>query len=498
MQTYYLGLDQGTTGTTAILFDGSFRQVSAGYCEVNCHYPAPAQVEQDGEALFESLQIATQKALAAVGATSSQIRCMGLDNPGETVILWDNLTGKPLGPAIVWQDRRTACMAEDLKEKHGKLFYERTGLIPDAYYGATKISWMLKNLPDAQSLLSQNRLLAGTLDTWFIWKLTGGKVFATDCVTASRTNLLALDTLSWDEELLAILDIPKSILPEIRENAAYYGETEPESFLGARIPITGSITDQQAALLGQACTRAGELKTTYGTGCFMLMHTGETLQRNDKGILSTLALSHQGKTGYALDGGIYIAGAAVRWLQNGLSLIQSPQEADELALSARNNGGMYFVPAFTGLAAPHWDSYARGTMVGITAGCHKGHLARATLEATAYQVADLFALLKDISGAPIRSMRADGGGTNSRFQMQFQADLLGIPVEIPTVSETTALGAAYLAALGAGELGSLEEIKGFWQKGRVYEPKMSVDERESLLSGWHRAIACAKAWAKYE
>ena len=495
---YYLGLDQGTTGTTAILFDTSFRQVSAGYCEVNCHYPAPGLVEQDGEALLESLLVATKKALDGIGATASQIRCMGIDNQGETVILWDKLTGKPLAPAIVWQDRRTAQMAETLKEQQGTLFYERTGLMPDAYYGATKISWLLKNLPDVKMLLAQNRLLAGSLDTWFIWKLTGGKVFATDCVTASRTNLLRVDTLTWDEELLGILDIPKNVLPEVRENAAGYGETVPESFLGARVPITGSITDQQAALLGQTCIRAGELKTTYGTGCFMLMHTGETLKRNDKGILSTLALSHKGKTSYALDGGIYIAGAAVKWLQKGLSLVESPKEADELALSVKNNGGMYFVPAFTGLAAPHWDSYARGTMVGITAGCHKGHFARATLEATAYQVADLFELLKEISGTPIYSMRADGGGTNSSFQMQFQADLLGIPVEIPALSETTALGAAYLGALGAGEIGSLEEIKGFWQRDKVYEPKMSTDERESLLSGWHRAVACAKEWAKYE
>lgn len=491
---YYLGLDQGTTGTTALLFDKNWNQVSKGYCKVVQKYPKPGWVEHDGLQLYDTLLQATDEALRKAGASADQIRCMGLDNQGETVIAWNRVTGLPVYSAIVWQDRRTTKEVEQLKEQYGSLFLERTGLELDSYFGATKIKWILEQIPKAQELLKQGNLMVGTLDTWFIWKMTGGKQFVTDVVTASRTCLMNLENLSWDDELLTLMGIPNTILPEIRENAGYFGMTQKEAFLGAEIPITGSIVDQQAALLGQGCTEKGAVKTTYGTGCFMLMNTAEERVKNQKEILSTLAYVHRGQRSYALDGGIYISGAAVEWLQNGIKVIESPKEADELALSVESNGGVYFVPAFSGLAAPYWDSFARGMMIGITGGTTSAHLARATLEATAYQVKDVLDVLRKVSGLDITSMRVDGGGTNSRFMMQFQADVLGIPIEVPKISETTGLGAAYLAALGLGEMKSFEEMWNNWKCHHIYEPKMSVDERESLIWKWHRAVERAKNW----
>ncbi|MBR2847647.1 MAG: glycerol kinase GlpK [Clostridia bacterium] len=492
---YFLGLDQGTTGTTALLFDEKWNQVSVGYQEITQFYPNPGLVEHNGEELVESLLKATEQALKNINANANEIKCIGLDNQGETIILWDKKTGKPVYPAIVWQDRRTAAEVDELNKTHAELFYSRTGLKLDSFFGATKIRWVLKNIPETKELLKQHRLAAGTLDTWFIWKLTGGKEFVTDCVTAGRTCLMNVDKLCWDKEILDLLEIPIEILPEIRENATLFGTTEPDDFLGAAIPITGSIVDQQAALLGQGCNKYGDIKTTYGTGSFMLMNTGETRQKSDAGLLSTLALVHNGKPSYALDGGIYIAGAAVNWLKNGLKIIETAQQADELARSVKDNGGVYFVTAFSGLAAPYWDSYARGTMVGITGGCTKAHIARATLEATAYQVKDIFDIISSDSKTSIQSMRADGGSTASKFLMQFQADLLGIPVEIPVISETTGLGAAFLAALGIGEISSLEEMSKLWKRKAVYEPRMSEDERMFLIDRWHRAVERAKRWA---
>ncbi len=491
---YYLGLDQGTTGTTALLFDRKWNQVSKGYCKVVQKYPKPGWVEHDGLQLYETLLQATEEALRKIGASADEIRCMGIDNQGETVIAWNRVTGIPVYSAIVWQDRRTAREVEQLKAKYGNLFLERTGLELDSYFGATKIKWILEQVPEAKELLKQGNLLVGTLDTWFIWKMTGGKQFVTDVVTASRTCLMNLEKLSWDSELLALMGIPKAILPEIRENAGSFGTTQKEAFLGAEIPITGSIVDQQAALLGQGCTEKGTIKTTYGTGCFTLMNTGEDRIQNQVGILSTLAYIHLGQQSYALDGGIYISGAAVEWLQNGIKVIESPKEADALALSMDNNGGVYFVPAFSGLAAPYWDSYARGMMIGITGGTTNAHLARATLEATAYQVKDVLDVLRGVSDLDITSMRVDGGGSNSRFMMQFQADLLGMPIEVPKISETTGLGVAYLAALGCGEIESFEAMRSNWQCNHIYEPKMSVDERETLIWKWHRSVERAKNW----
>ena len=489
---YILGLDQGTTGTTALLLDEKWNQKSKGYTEVTQHYPKPGLVEHDGTELFETLIASCTKALRNAGAGADEIKCIGIANQGETVIAWDKETGIPVYNAIVWQDKRTAEYVDELNEKYGDLFYMHTGLRLDAYFGATKISWILQNVDEAKELLKQKRLLAGTLDTWFIWKLTGGKTYVTDAVTASRTALMNVEKRCWDKNILDLLEIPCEILPEIVENAVSFGMTDPDVFFGESVPITASIVDQQAALIGQGCFSFGKLKTTYGTGCFMLMNTGENLKRNADGLLSTLALVHNGIPSYALDGGVYIAGAAVNWLKNGLGIIENPKEADVLASSVKDNAGVYFVTAFSGLSAPYWDPYARGTVLGVTASCTKAHIVRAALEATAYQVKDIFDIMCEISGAEIKSMRCDGGLTNNRFLMQFQADMLNIPVEIPEISESTGLGTAFLAALGAGEISSLSELSDLCKMKTCYEPRMSNDERLYLVDKWHKAVEIAR------
>jgi len=493
---YYLGLDQGTTGTTALLLDDRWKQVAKGHVDLTQHYPKAGWVEHDPVEVYQSLLKATAQALSSVNASASDIRCIGLDNQGETIVVWDKQTGEPVYPAVVWQDRRTAEEVDRLNANYREVFLQSTGLTLDAYFGATKIRWVLQNVPLARELMAQRRLAVGTMDTWMIWKLTNGRQYVTDCVTAGRTCLMDLKRREWDERLLSILEIPRDILPEIRENTGEFGVTDPDAFLGTSVPIMASIVDQQAALLGQGCCAPGSVKTTYGTGCFMLMNTGSDPCSDCGGLLTTLAWVRNGKASFALDGGIYIAGAAVQWLQNGLGLIQSPGQADEMALSVPDNGGLYFVPAFTGLAAPHWDSYARGTMSGITAGITAKHLARATLEAEAYQVKDVLDALVRASGITVASMRADGGGTASRFLMQFQADMLGIPVEVPVIQETTALGSAYLAAVGMEDLSGIEETAGLWRCQTRYEPSLSVERREEVMAQWHRAVERARGWVQ--
>ncbi len=493
---YYLGLDQGTTGTTALLFDENFSNYTSGYKEVTQHYPAPSLVEHDGLELYNTLLHSAKEALDKANADAKDIKCIGIANQGETIIVWDKKTGLPVYPAIVWQDRRTAAEVDSLNRQYSQFFYGRTGLKLDCYFGATKIQWVLKNVPKAKELLKEHRLAAGSLDSWFIFKLTGGKSFVTDCVTASRTCLMNIQTLKWDRKILDLLEIPLEILPEIRPNACHLGTTDPDCFFGASIPITCSIVDQQAALIGQGCCEKGNVKTTFGTGCFMLMNTGNELKTNDKGLLSTLAFYHNNTPSFALDGGVYIAGAALKWLKNGLKIINDFAEADSLAMSVSDNGGVYFVPAFTGLAAPYWDSYARGMMIGITGGTTDAHIVRATYESMAYQVKDIFDLMQKISSADITSMRADGGITNSSFAMQFQADMLGIPVEIPEISESTGFGTAFLAAVGYGDIASVSEVSKIWKSAAVFEPKMSADQKETLLHQWHRAVDRAKKWAE--
>ena len=496
MAKYYLGLDQGTTGTTAILFDEQFRQVSRGYREIRQIYPQPGWVEHDALDIWDSACAAVDQALQRAGAAGSDILCVGIDHEGESVMLWDRLTGEPVANAIVWQDRRTTAEAEALAAAHGALIRQRTALMVDSYFSALKIQWLLRNVPAARELLAQNRLLCGTMDTWLVWKMTGGAVHATDVSTGSRTMLMNLEKGDWDDDILALLDIPRAILPPIGQSAGDYGRCVPELFCGISAPISGVLVDQQAALFGQTCFTPGTVKTTYGTGCFMLMNTGARPVQSPGGLLTIVGWKMGGQTTYALDGGIYISGAATQWLRDGLRIIDSAAQTEAMALSVKDNGGVYFVPAFTGLAAPYWDSYARGTMVGITGGTTREHIVRATLESTAYQVCDVLATMERDSGVAITAMRCDGGAVANGFLMQFQSDLLGIPVHIPRITDTTALGAAFMAAIGAGYVSSTDELSRHWQLARSFEPRMSADERQSLLARWHRAVERARDWAR--
>lgn len=496
MQKYYLGLDQGTTGTTALLLDNNWDCIARVCREHTQFYPKPGWVEHDPQEIWARILDAVETAAKDAGIGVCDITCIGLDNQGETVMLWDKTTGNPVYNAIVWQDRRTASMADSISEKHGEMIREKTGLVVDAYFSATKIKWIIDNIEGVREGVDSGKILAGTLDAWMIWRMTRGKVHITDTSTASRTMLFNIHTGQWDDEILEALDIPKQILPEIRESAERYGYTDPAVFLGAEIPISGSVVDQQAALFGQACFKPGTVKTTYGTGCFMLMNTGDQPVYSPNGLLTTIGWKLNRKITFALDGGVYIAGAAVQWLRDELRIIDHASQIGEMAKSVDDTGGVYFVPAFAGLAAPHWDQYARGTMIGITRGTTREHIARATEESIAYQVKDNLDVMVKDSGIPIEVMRVDGGAVKDEFLMQFQADILGIPVDVPVISETTALGAAYLAAYGIGEFHDLNEIESKWKLSKRYEPKMSAETREKLLRNWRRAVERSKGWVE--
>lgn len=494
MKKYYLGLDQGTTGTTALLLDGNWDCIARVYREHIQYYPLPGWVEHDPLEIWDRILEIVNAAAKEAGIGVSDITCIGLDNQGETVMLWDKTTGIPVYNAIVWQDRRTASQADEISEKYGDMIREKTGLVVDAYFSATKIKWIIDHVEGVKDKINRNEILAGTLDAWMIWKMTQGKVHVTDHSTASRTMLLNIHSRRWDDEILEALDIPKQILPEIHESAEIYGYTDPAAFLGAEVPISGSAVDQQAALFGQACFKPGMVKTTYGTGCFMLMNTGRKPVYSPNGLLTTIAWTLNHDTSFALDGGVYIAGAAVQWLRDGLKMIEEASQIEQLAKSVADTGGIYFVPAFAGLAAPHWDQYARGTMIGITRGTTREHIARATEESIAYQVKDNLDVMVKDSGISIEVMRADGGAVRDEFLMQFQADILGIPVDVPVIAETTALGAAYLAAFGIGDFQDLSEIENKWKLYKRYEPKMNSEVREKLLHDWHRAVERSKRW----
>lgn len=497
MSKYYMGIDQGTTGTTVLILDKEWNLCARGYKEHKQYFPKPGWVEHDSLEIWDKILESVEMAIEIAGVNVDDIACMGLDNQGETVVLWDNVTGMPVYNAIVWQDRRTAREADVIAEKYGEMIREKTGLVVDAYFSATKIKWVIENVPGVKEKIARGRINAGTLDTWMIWKLTHGRVFVTDQSTASRTMLFNVHTGQWDDDILEALDIPKEILPEIHDSAEVYGTTDPLDFFGARIPISGSVVDQQAALFGQACFEPGTVKTTYGTGCFMLMNTGDQPVYSENGLLTTVGWGiDEGKMTFALDGGIYIAGAAVQWLRDKLKIINNAAETEAIAESVPDTAGVFFVPAFSGLAAPHWDQYARGTIVGITGGTTREHIIRATLESMAYQVKDNLDVMVGDSGIPIEVMRVDGGAAVNDFLMQFQADILGIPVDVPEITETTALGAAYLAAYGVGEFKSLDEIKGKWKLKKRFEPKMDQETRDDLLKKWHRAVERAKDWEK--
>lgn len=494
--SYYLGIDQGTTGTTSILFDESWNLSGRGYKDHTQYYPRPGWVEHDPVEIWQKLLESVSMALENADVLPRKIRAIGIDNQGETCMVWERKTGQPVYNAIVWQDRRTASVADKLRNDCGEMIHRSTGLQVDAYFSALKIGWILDHVDNGRVRAEKGELLIGTLDTWLIWKLTGGKAYLTDPSTASRTMLFNLHTGRWDEAIFEKLGLSSAILPRIQQTASVFGHTSKSAFFDVEIPISGSVVDQAAALFGQTCYEPGSVKTTYGTGSFMLMNTGEKPVLSRNGLLTTTLWDLEGKLTYALDGGVYIAGAAIQWLRDGLQIIRSANETESIANSVSDSKGVHFVPAFVGLAAPYWDQYARGTIVGITGGTTHAHIVRATLEAIAFQVAEILEVMRTDSGMSIDILRVDGGAVVNRFLMQFQADILGIPVDVPKISETTVLGAAFLAAIGIGDVDGTDALKDNWQLECRYEPRFSREEREMRMSNWRRAVERSREWAQ--
>jgi len=489
---YVLALDQGTTSSRAIVFDHAGSVVSVAQQEFRQIFPRPSWVEHDAQEIWATQSSVGAEALNKARLTANDIVAIGITNQRETTLVWDRETGQPIYNAIVWQDRRTAAVCDRLRLRgFARAIRRKTGLIIDAYFSATKLQWILKNVPGAKEKARAGRLAFGTMDSWLVWNLTGGRQHITDPSNASRTMLFNIHTGDWDAELLKIFGVPRAILPEVRSSSEVYGES---NLLGAPIPIAGIAGDQQAALFGQVCTRRGMVKNTYGTGCFMLMHTGTAPINSRNNLVSTVAWKLGGKTEYALEGSIFIAGAVVQWLRDGLGIISSSADVEALAAQAGDNGGVYLVPAFAGLGAPHWDQYARGTIVGLTRGSSRSHIARAALEGIAYQVADVLRAMESDAKVRLKELRVDGGACANDLLMQFQAGLLGVPVVRPKVSETTALGAAYLAGLGVGFWKDQNEIAAQWQVDRRFVPAMKSSARRSLLAGWNKALGRAKNW----
>lgn len=492
---YVLALDQGTTSSRAILFDGDGNPVSQAQKEFPQIYPKPGWIEHDPREIWSSQLDVVRESLSATQLRSSDVAALGITNQRETTIVWNRQTGEPVHNAIVWQDRRTSPDCDRMKaEGLEPLFQEKTGLLLDAYFSGTKIRWLLDNVPGARRDAEAGRLAFGTVDSWLIWNLTGGRVHATDVSNASRTLLFNIHTQSWDDELLKVLDIPRSVFPEVLPSSGIVGETTSD-LLGAAVPVAGVAGDQQAALFGQGCLESGTGKNTYGTGCFVLMNTGEAPVSSKNRLISTVAWRLADRTQYALEGSIFIAGAAVQWLRDGLGILRDSSDVEALATSVDDTGGVTFVPAFAGLGAPHWDPYARGTLLGLSRGATSAHIARATLEAIGHQVADVVSAMEADSGIRFEQLRVDGGAASNDFLMQFQADILGVPVVRPQVSETTALGAAYLAGLATGYWKSAEALGENLKIDRIFEPSMSGDRRDALREEWRRALERAKAWA---
>ncbi|HLT57248.1 MAG TPA: glycerol kinase GlpK [Limnochordales bacterium] len=493
---WILALDQGTTSSRAILFDAHGRPAAVAQQPFRQQYPRPGWVEHDPEEIWATQLATAQQALAQAGVDAADVAAVGIANQRETTILWDRATGQPVAPAIVWQDRRTAGMCDALKEQGAEaLVRAKTGLVLDPYFSATKIAWLLDHVEGLRARAQRGEIAFGTVDTWLIYRLTGGRVHATDYTNASRTMLFNIHTLAWDDELLALFgDIPRALLPEVKPSSHIYGETRPELF-GAAIPIGGVAGDQQAALFGQTCFEAGMAKNTYGTGSFLLMNTGAKPVASRHGLLTTVAWGVDGAVSYALEGSVFVTGAAVQWLRDGLGIIADAAETQSLAQSVPDTGGVYLVPAFAGLGAPHWDPYARGLIVGITRGTTRAHVVRAALEAIAYQTVDVVRAMEQDAGVPLRALRVDGGAAVNDFLMQFQADVLNVPVERPAVTETTALGAAYLAGWAAGVWQSPGDIRTQWHLNRRFAPAMDGARRTALLGGWRRAVERALGWA---
>jgi glycerol kinase len=490
-----LALDQGTTSSRAIVFDESGAVRGLAQREFRQLFPHPGWVEHDPEEIWRSQLQVAQEALANARVAPRDVAAIGITNQRETTVLWERATGAPLANAIVWQDRRTAEACDRLKADGASDWVRaKTGLVIDPYFSATKLAWLLDAIPGARARAARGELAFGTIDAWLAWKLTGGRLHVTDVSNASRTLLFDIEHGRWDDELLALFRVPREVLPEVRPSSGVLGESAPR-LLGAPIPIAGLAGDQQAALFGQGCHGPGMAKNTYGTGCFMLLHTGSVRVRSGEGLVTTAAASG-GAAEYALEGSVFIAGAVVQWLRDGLKVIASAAEIEPLARSVADSGGVYLVPAFAGLGAPHWDAYARGAMLGITRGTTAAHLARAALESIAFQSAEVLAAMERDAGVRLAELRVDGGATANALLMQFQADLLGVPVVRPRVPETTALGAAYLAGLAVGVWPGRDAIAAQWRRERVFAPGMSRDEARARLAGWARAVERAKGWAE--
>ncbi|KRE58292.1 glycerol kinase GlpK [Paenibacillus sp. Soil750] len=493
--SYILSLDQGTTSSRAILFDQKGSIVHTSQQEFRQYFPKPGWVEHDANEIWLSIQSVIATLLSETGVQPTEIAGIGITNQRETAVVWDKHTGMPVYHAIVWQSRQTADICEELKAQGlNDLFRERTGLLIDAYFSATKIKWILDHVDGARAKAEQGDLLFGTMDTWIIWKLTGGKAHVTDYSNASRTLIYNIHELKWDEELMGHLDIPAAMLPEVRSSSEVYGHTQESLFFGASIPIAGAAGDQQAALFGQACFEKGMAKNTYGTGCFMLMNTGNHAIPSRSGLLTTIAWGLNGKVEYALEGSIFVAGSAIQWLRDGLRMIKSAKDSEEYAKRVVSTDGVYVVPAFVGLGTPYWDSDVRGAVFGLTRGTSKEHFIRATLESLAYQTKDVLQAMEDDSGIELTKLRVDGGVVKNDFLMQFQSDMLGVTVERPVINETTALGAAYLAGLAVGFWQDQAEIAAQWQVDRAFEQEMAADLQEKLYSGWKKAVNAAIAF----
>ena len=496
MAKYVMALDSGTTSNRCILFNEKGEMCSVAQKEFTQYFPKPGWVEHDANEIWSSQLGVAVEAMSKIGAVAEDIAAIGITNQRETTIVWDKATGEPVYHAIVWQCRRTSEYCDSLKEKGlTDSFRQKTGLIIDAYFSGTKLKWILDNVEGVRERAEAGELLFGTVETWLIWKLTKGRVHVTDYSNASRTMLFNIQELKWDQDILKELNIPECMLPEAKPSSFVYGESDSQ-FFGGPIPIGGAAGDQQSALFGQTCFTAGEAKNTYGTGCFLLMNTGEKPVYSKNGLVTTIAWGLDGKVNYALEGSIFVAGAAIQWLRDEMKLVDSSQDSEYMAKKVKDTNGCYVVPAFTGLGAPHWDQYARGTIVGITRGVNKYHIIRATLESLAFQVNDVINAMQADSGITLSTLKVDGGASANNFLMQFQSDIMGAPVHRPVCVETTAMGAAYLAGLAVGYWESKEAVVKNWQIDKVFQPDMTEAERTELVNGWNKAVKCSYGWAK--
>ncbi len=496
MEKFIMALDQGTTSSRCILFNKQGKACSTAQKEFRQIFPKPGWVEHDPMDIWASQISVAAEAMSKIGAGAENIAAIGITNQRETTVVWEKETGKPVCNAIVWQCRRTAELVDELKsEGFDRIIREKTGLIPDAYFSATKLKWILDHVRGARERAVRGELLFGTVDTWLIWNLTNRRVHVTDYTNASRTMLFDIHKLRWDDEILEKLEIPRQMLPEVRPSSEVYGYTE-DCILGGGIPIAGAAGDQQAALFGQCCFEPGEAKNTYGTGCFLLMNTGSKAVESKSGLLTTIAASADGNIRYALEGSVFVAGAAIQWLRDELRIIDTAAQSEEYCMAVKDTNGTYVVPAFTGLGAPYWDSYARGTILGLTRGTRREHLVRAVVESLAYQASDVIEAMEKDSGIHLKTLKVDGGACANDFLMQFQADILNVQVARPECIETTALGAAYLAGLSVGVWKNQEDVCANWALQRTFSPDMTQEYREELLEGWKKAVQCSFGWAK--